>query len=229
VPGADTADSDRRSCGLVAPIAVASAPAWPHIKGKAVLKRLRKISGLALMVALIVLLSTTAAVLWAGLSEDLAPVDVAIVPGSKVEIDGTPSARLAARLDRALELYRAGVFGTVIVSGGVGKERHNEAQVMRDYLIAKGVPAAAIMVDADGVTSAATARNSAAFMRAHGFKSALVVTQYFHVPRMKMALRASGIEPVHGAYARFFEGRDIYSTLRELAAIPLYWVTGAAD
>jgi len=193
-----------------------------------VLKRLRKIGGLALMVALIVLLST-AALLWAGLSEDLVPVDVAIVPGSKVETDGTPSARLAARLDRALELYRAGVFGTVIVSGGVGKERYDEAQVMRDYLIAKSVPAAAIMVDSDGVTSAATARNSAALMRARGFKSALVVTQYFHVPRMKMALRASGIEPVHGAYARFFEGRDIYSTLRELSAIPVYWVTGAAD
>lgn len=48
-------------------------------------------------------------------------------------------------------------------------------------------------------------------------KSILVVTQYFHVPRARLALQRFGIGRVYAAHAHFFEWRDIYSTMRELA------------
>lgn len=161
-----------------------------------------------------------------GLRDDAGRCDVAVVPGSKVEPDGKPSARLAARLDKAVELYRAGLVPGVIVSGGLGKEGYDEAAVMRDYLLAHAVPAQAILVDSAGVNTEATARNSAALMRARGYTCAVAVTQYFHIARTKLMLRDAGVATVYGAHPDYFEWRDIYSTLREAIAVPVYWLTG---
>ncbi|MBH0142681.1 YdcF family protein, partial [Pseudomonas syringae pv. tomato] len=55
-----------------------------------------------------------------GLSDNAQTSDAAIVLGSKVTPDGVPSARLQARLDRAVELYRQGRVRNIIVSGGTG-------------------------------------------------------------------------------------------------------------
>src|SRR4051812_7466681 len=76
----------------------------------------------------------------AGLHDKIGKADVAIVLGSKVETNGTPSPRLKARLERAIELYQAKLFPYVIVSGGTGREGYNEAEVMRGYLMAHGIP-----------------------------------------------------------------------------------------
>jgi len=177
--------------------------------------------------ALAALVAGVGALLADGLRDDAVRCDVGIVLGSKVGPGGLPSSRLAARLDKAVELYRAGMFGSVIVSGGTGREGYDEATVMRAYLVARAIPAAAIIVDSAGVNTAATARNSAALMRARGLHSALVVTQYFHITRSKQALRASGVATVRGAHADLFEWRDVYSTLREAVAIPVYLLRGA--
>ena len=97
----------------------------------------------------------------AGLRDDIQAADVAIVPGNTVEKDGHPSARLRARLDQTVALYRQGLFPDVIVSGGVGSEGFNEAEVMKSYLVENGVPAGRIHVDSGGATSYLTARNAA--------------------------------------------------------------------
>src|SRR5580704_13458675 len=100
----------------------------------------RKYLLFSLAVILATLVIGTVVLVVSGLCDDLGKADVGLVLGSKVESDGTPSARLRARLDRTLELYRAGYFPAVIVSGGIGKEGYDEAAVMRDYLVARGVP-----------------------------------------------------------------------------------------
>lgn len=60
-------------------------------------------------------------------------------------------------------------------------------------------------------------------MRAQGFRSAVVVTQFFHLTRSRYALRRAGIDTVYTAHANYFEARDAYSLARELAALPVYW------
>lgn len=89
-------------------------------------------------------------IIFDGLSDDVQSSDVAVILGSKVEITGRPSARLAARLDRGIELYKAGMNQTLIVSGGTGTEGFNEALIMRDYLSGMGVPLSGIIVDGMG-------------------------------------------------------------------------------
>jgi len=158
-----------------------------------------------------------------GLNDDTPDSDVAIVLGNMVLPDGQPSPRLAARLDAALALYQQGKVKQVIVSGGTGKEGFSESAVMRDYLVGKGVPAARVIEDPDGVTTWATAENSAAIMRQQNLTSAIVVSQHFHIVRSRLALQAMGIGPVGHAHARIFEWRDLYSTLREIPALAKYY------
>lgn len=157
-----------------------------------------------------------------GLRDELHPADVAIVLGNTVESDGRPSPRLRARLDKAAELYRGGLFRHVIVSGGTGVEGFNEAEVMKTYLINQGVPEDSIIADGEGLTTSLTARNAARVMKERGWQSALVVSQYFHVPRTRLAVESYGVRPVYGAHADYFELRDVYSIAREVIGYAAY-------
>lgn len=185
------------------------------------LLRAAKYTVLLVMAALLV---AGAAITMNGLTDDLSKSDVGLVLGSKVELDGQPSARLAARLDRAVILHAQGVFKHIVVSGGTGVEGFDEAAVMRDYLVRKGVPLKAIIVDSDGVTTDASARNCAAIMQKFHYSGVTVVTQYFHVPRAKLALRQLGVTDIRSAHAHFAELRDVYAILREIVALPAYWL-----
>lgn len=158
----------------------------------------------------------TALLLWDGLHDEIGVADLGVVLGNTVYPDGTPSPRLAARLDRTLELYHQGAFPRILVSGAIGKEGKDEAVVMRDYLVARGVPSALVLVDSDGRTTFATAKNTRAIMDGQGLQSIFIVSQYFHVPRTKLAMRRFGIKTVYSAHAYHFEGRDLYSIPREL-------------
>jgi vancomycin permeability regulator SanA len=183
-------------------------------------RRRRRLLSLALLIA--VILSPAVAVVADGLTDDVRPSDVAVVLGNKVNPDGRPSPMLQARLDEALALYRKGLFPTVMVSGGLGKEGFDEAAVMKAYLVARGVPAGAVITDNKGVNTWATAQNASALMRAHGWRSCLVVSQYFHISRTRLALRRQGVQDIRTAHARYFAVRDLYSIPREVAGYAAY-------
>jgi vancomycin permeability regulator SanA len=187
-----------------------------------VFSRKRVLVGIAVLAAVLVLLPA-AVIVCDGLSDRIAVCDVGIVLGSKVELDGTPSLRLAARLDRAAELYAQGCFPRVIVSGGTGVEGFDEAAVMKQYLVDHGVPRDRIITDSLGVDTLATARNASRIMNDEGLRSALVITQYFHLTRTKLALRRCGVTELASAHARFCEWRDVFSLAREVAGMYYYW------
>lgn len=96
-------------------------------------------------------------------------------------------------------------------------------------LRARGVPDAAIVVDSQGWTTRHSARNAAAWMRECGATRAYVVTQHVHVARSKVALRPCGVATVHGAHARYFETRDLYSTAREVVGFVAYRLRGCSS
>ncbi|MBQ9857374.1 MAG: YdcF family protein, partial [Oscillospiraceae bacterium] len=61
--------------------------------------------------------------------------DCILILGAGVREDGTPSFMLRDRLERGLELYKAGVSGKIIVSGDHGTKGYDEVNVMKNYLI----------------------------------------------------------------------------------------------
>ncbi len=126
-------------------------------------------------------------------------------------------------MEAALQLYHEGYAPLIFVSGGIGKEGFDEAVSMANYLQKNGVPQTSIIIDSFGIDTAATAKNAAAYLRANKLKSALVATQYFHVPRTKLSLERNGVVVTGSLHARYFEMRDIYSTLRETVAYVAYY------
>jgi vancomycin permeability regulator SanA len=188
------------------------------------MKRIRLKTLLSITAAisgLIFLLSATA-IVWDGLHDELGVSDVAIVLGNQVNSDGRPSERLRARLDVAVTLYQQGWFTHILVSGGTGRNGFDEAEVMKKYLVEKGVPEEIVVVDSDGVTTYHTAKNAAQLMREKNWQHAMVISQYFHISRTKLAHRRFGISSVYSAHAPFFEARDFYSTAREVVGFYAY-------
>jgi vancomycin permeability regulator SanA len=160
----------------------------------------------------------------AGLVARARTADVAIVFGNTVDPQGRPSPRLAARLSAARDLYRAGYVRGVIVSGSTGKEGVDEATAMEVYLLQAGLPPEALAIDTRGVTTEATCRNAPLLMQARGWRTADLVTQYFHIVRARSACRRAGVTVVGAVAPRFYEARDIYSLFREVVAVPVYLV-----
>ena len=184
---------------------------------------MRKIILLSLS-ALAVFLLATAALVLAGLHDKLAPADVIVVPGNTILPDGTPSPRLQARLDVALKQFQEHRAPRILVSGATGKEGFDEAASMARYLLKRGVPAGAVIEDNQGWTTDATARNAAFLMRQHGWQTAMVATQYFHVPRFRLALERAGIAVSGQVHAPYVELRDLYSVPRETVGYAVYFM-----
>lgn len=84
-------------------------------------------------------------------------------------LDGTrPTSLLAGRIDKALELWnKQHQQGKFVASGGQGADEVvSEAQAMRDYLLEKGVPADAILMEDKSTTTWENLKNSIAVIRA---------------------------------------------------------------
>ncbi|MEL7655793.1 MAG: YdcF family protein [Bacillota bacterium] len=157
-----------------------------------------------------------------GLNDDLGRSDAAVILGNKVELDGTPSARLQGRLERAIQLYEKGYFDYIIVSGGLGKEGFSEAIIMKEYLLEKGIPGDNILVDEEGNDSYMTAKNTKRIMDQRGFHTVTVISQFYHISRTRLAFNKVGLDDVYSAHSTSYEVRDIYSLIREFPAYYKY-------
>jgi vancomycin permeability regulator SanA len=179
--------------------------------------------------AVLLFLGSAGLLVWGGVTDHPGQADVALVLGNQVNPDGSPSPRLKARLDTAAEWYRRGYFPILLVSGATGREGVPEGTAMKNYLVASGIPEASVLVDDQGVDTQASAKNTATLLRERGWKSVFVVTQYFHIPRTKLALSKFGISTIHHAHPRYFEARDLYSIAREIPACAKYLMLPRKD
>jgi vancomycin permeability regulator SanA len=182
----------------------------------------KRILSVILIMPILIIGATELAIVYDGITETLFDADAALVLATAVFPDGTPSPRLQGRLNRALALYQEGTVAHVVVSGGFGKEGHYEGDVMAAYLVAHGVPEDKIIIDNEGVNTAATARNFARLQEEHDFKSVIVVSQFFHLSRCRLALKQAGVTTIGTAHSRHYEWRDMYGTAREFAGFYVY-------
>ena len=78
-------------------------------------------------------------------------VDAIIIPGAKVNTDGTPSNSLKNRMDRGFDLYEQGCAKKILLSGDHTSEYYDEVTVMREYLEDLGVAPEDIFLDHEGI------------------------------------------------------------------------------
>jgi vancomycin permeability regulator SanA len=125
--------------------------------------------------------------------DDVPHRSVAIVFGVLVEADGTPSPRLADRLETALALYRAGRVDRLLMTGDGLRPGYDEVGGMRSWVTARGVPAEVVDVDPAGLDTYDSC------LRAHdlhGIRDAVVITQAYHSARALHLCRRHGIDAV---------------------------------
>ena len=136
----------------------------------------------------------------------------AIAVFGAAEYDGRPSPVLRARLDHALNLYERGIAPLVITLGGgyAADEQHSEGGVGEDYLLAHGVPEAAIIAETESDNTEESADRLAVIARANGLKSIVVVSDGSHLFR------------IHDICQR--DGLTIYTSPRPVGR-PISWTT----
>jgi SanA protein len=138
---------------------------------------------------------------------------VALVLGASVYQDGTLSPVLAARADRAVELYMQGKVHKILVTGDNSAISHNEVNPVGKYMAAAGVPKEDIFLDHAGFdTYSSMYRARDVFTIAQ----MAIVSQPFHLARAVYIARSLGID-AYGVAAG--EGGDFfYNELREVPA-----------
>ncbi|MDX2378825.1 MAG: ElyC/SanA/YdcF family protein [Acidimicrobiia bacterium] len=128
-----------------------------------------------------------------GNSDQARPVDAIVVMGA-AQYDGRPSPQLAARLDHVVDLWDDGLAPVVITTGGnLPGDRFTEAEASATYLVERGVPAAAILMENSGSTSYESLDAVAGMMESRGLDSVLVVTDPYHALRSRLIAQEVGM------------------------------------
>jgi uncharacterized SAM-binding protein YcdF (DUF218 family) len=158
--------------------------------------------GIALIVVLVIVslqvVHVSKEIQQESLIDEAQPADAIMVLGA-AEYRGKPSPVLEARLNHALFLYLKGLAPRVITTGGAGGDPvFTEGSVGRAYLTARGVPPEAIVVEREGESTAQSVAAVVEIMRRMNLKSAIVVSDGYHIFRVKKMLESSGLK-VYGS------------------------------
>jgi uncharacterized SAM-binding protein YcdF (DUF218 family) len=130
--------------------------------------------------------------------DEARPADVILVLGA-AEYRGKPSPILEARLNHALFLYRREMAPRIITTGGKGGDpMFTEGEVGRAYLSRHGIPSEAIIVESEGETTVHSTAAAAEIMRRMNLHSCIVVSDGYHIYRVKRMLQFQGID-VYGS------------------------------
>lgn len=125
--------------------------------------------------------------------EEARPADVILVLGA-AEYRGRPSPVLRARLDHALDLYQRKFAPRIMTTGGAGGDPvFTEGTVGQSYLMGRGVPSEMIIVERQGDSTVYSTAAAAEILNRMGLKSVIVVSDGYHIFRVKKMLQAHGI------------------------------------
>jgi uncharacterized SAM-binding protein YcdF (DUF218 family) len=122
------------------------------------------------------------------------PADAVVVPGARVYASGNPSDALTDRVRTACDLYRRGLVSKLIFSGGPGDGQVSEPEAMRRIALQMGVKPDAILLDEQGLNTRATAKNVSQLLGEIHASRVLVVSHFYHLPRVKLAFQKEGRE-----------------------------------
>jgi uncharacterized SAM-binding protein YcdF (DUF218 family) len=139
-------------------------------------------------------ISAAAVMIWSS-RDEARPADAIVVLGA-AQYAGRPSPVLKARLDHALDLWRQHLGKILILTGGTGAgDTTSEAAVGRTYAIKRNVPDTVILTETQGRTTSESMRAVAGMLEARGLQTALLVSDPFHMLRLRILARRFGFTP----------------------------------
>jgi uncharacterized SAM-binding protein YcdF (DUF218 family) len=171
---------------------------------------------------------------WAALSREFAPdsnthltrFDAIIVLGYKADSDGNPTPRQLARITEGVREYMRGVAPRLILTGGPASNQFVEAEVMARVARSEGIPDSAIFVEPRAEDTIQNACYAVRIMKAHGWRSAEVVSSGYHLPRAAIIFGQTPIQwrmhaapplaPQSGLNSAWLSGSETLKTVRYL-------------
>jgi uncharacterized SAM-binding protein YcdF (DUF218 family) len=157
------------------------------------------------------------------------PADAALVLGAAV-IGDQPSPVLVERLRHAQALFETGQVRVIVVTGGRSPEDElTEAEASRNWLVAQGVPADAIVLENASRTTIENLQFARPVLAGHGLDSVLVVSDPLHMRRAVLIAEREGIHaaPSPTQTSRYQSwGTTLPFLAREVWFMAQYLVTG---
>lgn len=148
----------------------------------------------AIVIGLLYFLVSLLQVWLTGRTDDDGPVDAIVVMGA-AQYDGRPSPQLAARLDHVVMIWPDVVAPLVVVTGGnIPGDRFTEAEASADYLIERGVPAEAILLENSGSNSQDSLTSVSNMLSERGLDDVLIVTDPYHALRSRLIAEEVGLD-----------------------------------
>jgi uncharacterized SAM-binding protein YcdF (DUF218 family) len=169
---------------------------------------------------------------WGAVARRVAPAsntartrfDAIIVLGSPVDRDGNPTPEQLARVSEGAHEYERGVAPRLILTGGGWPSGFVQARVMAQTAHALGIPDSAIFIEPKARDTIQNACYSVRIMKAHGWRSAEVVSEAYHLPRTGLIFSrlpvewrthaAPPLQPESGALTAAQTGLEILKTTR---------------
>lgn len=161
------------------------------------------------------------------------PLRAAVVFGAKVSENGEPSDALYDRILTAVELYRAGRIGKILMSGDNSTASYDEPAAMKAAAVRLGVPENDIVLDVAGRRTYDTCRRAKEIFEV---RRAIIVTQEFHQARALYLCNNLGVDSIgimanrrkylaenHWAFREFF---STASGWLEINFLPLQTIGG---
>jgi uncharacterized SAM-binding protein YcdF (DUF218 family) len=160
------------------------------------------------------------------------PADAIVVLGTPLSAENSLTDVARERVRGGVGLWQRGLAPILCLSGGgarrIAPDRPREADVMAAHAESLGVPASALRVERDSLSTADNARLSAALLRADGCRRVWVVTQPFHTRRSRFWFRRVGLEALAWYDDDSVEFRDPRRALNWIAREYLAWMHMAA-
>jgi uncharacterized SAM-binding protein YcdF (DUF218 family) len=185
----------------------------------------------AAVLALLLVVTSTALAIWWNARQDSQPTSDAIVVLGSAQYNGVPSSIFEARLEHAITLYDDGVAPVIVTVGGRATgDEFTEAEAGRDYLANAGVPGDALLAVPEGADTLQSMRAVSAAFDERGWSSAVLVTDPWHAMRAERMAQDAGIvaqsSPTRQGPAVQTRATQFRYILRETAAYLLYRATG---
>ncbi len=137
--------------------------------------------------------SLLGAVYWQARTDETRPVEAIVVMGT-AQYNGRPSPVLRARLDRVVELWDEGIAPLVVVTGGKQEgDAFTEAEASHDYLVERGIPDDAILLEDQGRDSWESLQGVASLLKERDLDRVLIVSDGFHLLRLKKMAHDLGL------------------------------------
>ena len=120
--------------------------------------------------------------------------DCAIVLGAAAW-HNRPSPVFKERINHAIHLYEEGRVATLILTGGFGTGApFAESEVARTYCLDRGVPEEALILETKSRTTRENLSEAKLLLDRHGLRSALVVSDPWHLKRAVAMAQREGID-----------------------------------